>query len=31
VHDFLTEKIFPRRAHVITSGELKDVLRAEGA
>ncbi len=26
VHDFLTEKIFPRQAHVITSAELKDVL-----
>jgi nicotinamidase-related amidase len=26
VHDFLTEKIFPRQAHVITSAELKDLL-----
>jgi len=26
VHDFLTEKIFPRQAHVITSAELKEVL-----
>ncbi|HEX2820555.1 MAG TPA: cysteine hydrolase [Streptosporangiaceae bacterium] len=26
VHDFLTEKIFPRQAHVITSAELKDAL-----
>jgi nicotinamidase-related amidase len=29
VHDFLTEKIFPRQAHVITSAELKDVLSAD--
>jgi len=26
VHEFLTGKIFPRQAHVITSAELKDVL-----
>jgi nicotinamidase-related amidase len=26
VHDFLTEKIFPRQASVITRAELKDVL-----
>jgi nicotinamidase-related amidase len=26
VHEFLTEKIFPRQADVITSAELKDVL-----
>jgi len=26
VHEFLTEKIFPRQAHVITAAELKDVL-----
>jgi len=26
VHEFLTEKIFPRQAQVITSAELKDVL-----
>ena len=32
VHEFLTEKIFPRQAHVITSAELKDVLSgSEGA
>jgi nicotinamidase-related amidase len=28
VHEFLTETIFPRQAHVITSAELKDVLSA---
>src|ERR1039458_10016676 len=26
VHEFLTEKIFPRQAHVITIAELKDLL-----
>jgi nicotinamidase-related amidase len=26
VHDFLTEKIFPRQAHVITIAELHDLL-----
>jgi hypothetical protein len=26
VHEFLTEKIFPRQAHVIASAELKDAL-----
>jgi hypothetical protein len=26
MHEFLTEKIFPRQADVITSAELKDVL-----
>jgi nicotinamidase-related amidase len=26
VHDFLTEKIFPRQAHVITIAELRDLL-----
>ena len=31
VHDFLTEKIFPRQAHVITSAELKDLLSGPGA
>jgi nicotinamidase-related amidase len=30
VHDFLTEKIFPRQAHVITTADLKDVLSAPG-
>jgi nicotinamidase-related amidase len=29
VHDFLTEKIFPRQAHVITSADLKDLLSAD--
>jgi nicotinamidase-related amidase len=28
IHDFLTEKIFPRQAHVITTAELKDLLSA---
>ena len=31
VHEFLTEKIFPRQAHVITSAELKDLLSGPGA
>src|ERR1035438_7874289 len=31
VHDFLTEKIFPRQAHVITIAELKDLLSAPDA
>ncbi len=26
VHEFLTQKIFPRPAHVITSAELKDLF-----
>jgi len=30
VHDFLTEKIFPRQAGVITSAELKDLLSRPG-
>ena len=30
VHEFLTEKIFPRQARVITSAELKDVLSGPG-
>jgi nicotinamidase-related amidase len=30
VHEFLTEKIFPRQAHVITAAELKDVLSGPG-
>jgi nicotinamidase-related amidase len=30
VHEFLTEKIFPRQAHVITSGELKDAFGQAG-
>jgi len=30
VHGFLTEKIFPRQAHVITGAELKDVLSGPG-
>jgi nicotinamidase-related amidase len=31
VHEFLTEKIFPRQAHVITSAELKDLLSGPDA
>ena len=31
LHEFLTEKIFPRQAHVITSAELKDLLSRPGA
>lgn len=31
VHDFLTQKIFPRQAHVITIAELKDLLSAPEA
>jgi nicotinamidase-related amidase len=31
LHDFLTDKIFPRQAHVITSAELKDLLSGPGA
>jgi nicotinamidase-related amidase len=30
VHEFLTEKIFPRQASVITSAELKDLLSGPG-
>ncbi len=30
VHDFLTEKIFPRQAGVITSAELKNLLSGPG-
>jgi nicotinamidase-related amidase/predicted MFS family arabinose efflux permease len=30
VHDFLTEKIFPRQAHVITIADLTDLLRTPG-
>jgi nicotinamidase-related amidase len=31
VHDFLTRKIFPRQAHVITIAELRDLLSAPEA
>ena len=31
VHDFLTERIFPRQAYVITSAELGGLLAADGA
>ena len=31
LHEFLTGKIFPRQAHVITSAELKDLLSGPGA
>jgi nicotinamidase-related amidase len=31
VHDFLTHKIFPRQAHVITTAELKDLLSTPDA
>jgi nicotinamidase-related amidase len=30
VHEFLTEQIFPRQAHVITMAELDDLLSAPG-
>jgi nicotinamidase-related amidase len=30
VHEFLTEKIFPRQASVITGAELKDLLSGSG-
>jgi nicotinamidase-related amidase len=31
IHDFLTEKIFPRQARVITTAELKDLLSTPDA
>jgi len=31
VHEFLTEKIFPRQAHVITIAELEGLLSAPEA